>query len=130
MFTCSSCSSLTHDSTVRHRTETITRNGEESISQEVLLSEHGLVQVPNDVTRSVAGMFRLAKGFPDKQEDIGTERDKSAVFEGKVARTQWGSSSDSAASYPDGVDDGHPWGVGSGADGHVGVVVGLSPELK
>jgi hypothetical protein len=123
------CSSLIHDSTERHRKDTITLNGEERISQEALLSAHGLVQVPNDVVRAVAGMYRVAQGFPDTQGDIGTERDKGDVFEGKVARTKRGSSSGSAASYQGGVD-GTYWDGSDNAHVDVGVVGGLSPELK
>ena len=123
------CSSLIHDSTDRHREKTITHNGEARISQEALLSKHGLVEQPNDVVRAIAGMFRLAKGFPDKQEYIETERDQGDMYEGKVARTKQGPSSGSAASYLYGVR-GSVWGVRGIADVNVGVVGGLSPELK
>jgi hypothetical protein len=123
------CSSLIYDSTDRHREKTITLDGQERTSQEALLSEHGLVQVPNDVVRAVAGMYRIAHGFPDSPAKIGREHDKGNVFEGKVARTKRGSSSGSAASYPYGVFDNY-WDVLDCADVHVGVVGGLSPELK
>jgi hypothetical protein len=126
------CSSLIRDSTNRHRKDTITLNCEERISQEALLSAHGLVQVPNDVVRVVAGMYRVAQGaqgFPDTQGDIGTERDKGDVFEGKVARTKRGSSSGSAASSLNGVDDSY-WDDVDFAFANVGIVGGLSPELK
>ena len=123
------CSSLIHDSTERHREVTTTRNGEERCSQEALLSAHGLFQVPNDVVRAVAGMYRLAHGFPDSLAKIGKEHDQGDVFKGKVARTKRGSSSGSAASYRYGVCvDG--WGVFVNANDIVGVVGGLSPELK
>ena len=122
------CSSLIQGSTSRDREKTITLDGQERISQEALLSEHGLVQVPNHVVRAVAGMYRVAQGFPDTEGHIGTERDTGDVFEGKVARTQRGSSSGSAASYPDGVVD--RWFDDDVADDDVGVVGGLSPELK
>jgi hypothetical protein len=122
------CSSLIHDSTDRHRDQTITRDGQRRISQEALLSQHGLVEQPNDVVRAIAGMFRLAEGFPDKEEDICTERDQGDVFKGKIARTKQGSSSGSVASYPTGVSgrscsDAFPYA-------HVGVVGGLSTQLK
>jgi hypothetical protein len=123
------CSSLIQGSTCRNRKETITLNGEERISQEALLSKLGLVEQPNGVVRAIAGMFRLAKGFPDKQEYIGTERDQGDVFEGKVARTKQGPSSGSAASYRSGVYDRY-WTDFDRALVDVGFVGGLSPELK
>jgi hypothetical protein len=125
------CSSLIHDSTNRHRNQTTRLDGEERISQEALLSKLGLVEQPNDVVRAVAGMVRLANGFPAEQSDIGTKRDKGDVFDGKVARTKRGPSSGSAASYPSGVSDGSCWLDGGVAyDACVGVVGGLSPELQ
>ena len=123
------CSSLIHDSTERDRKDTITLNGKKRISQEALLASLGLVQVPNDVVRAVAGMYRVAEGFPDTQGDIATKRDKGDVFDGKVARTKRGPSSGSAASYQNGVYD-DIWRVGDVARVNVGVVGGLSPELK
>lgn len=123
------CSSLIQGSTSRHREETINCNGEERISQEALLSKLGLVEQPNDVVRAVAGMYRVAKGFPDTQDDIGTERDKGDVFDGKIARTKRGPSSGSATSYQRGVY-GSGWCDLDRADASVGVVGGLSPELK
>ena len=123
------CSSLIQGSTSRHREKTITLDGEERISQEALLSAHGLVQVPNDVVRAVAGMYRLAHGFPDSPAVIGKEHDKGDVFKGKVARTKRGSSFGAAASFPYGVDDSY-WSRDDRADVRVGVVGGLSPELK
>ena len=123
------CSSLIADSTNRHRSQTITLDGQKRISHEDLLSQHGLVEEPNDVVRVMAGMFRLAHGFPANKDDIGTERDKGDVFEGKLARTKQGSSSGSAASCQDGVYD-FFWDDNDFAYAHVGVVGGLSPELK
>lgn len=117
VFTCSSL--------IRHS------KGKVRILQEDLLSGHGLDQVPNDVARAVAGMYRVAQGFPDTQGHIGTERDKGDVFEGGVARTKRGSSSGSAASCQYGVQgrDGFWFDQGLSFD-NVGVVGGLSPELK
>ena len=122
------CSSLIQGSTSRHREKTITLDGQERISQEALLSAHGLVQVPNDVVRAVAGMYRLAHGFPDSAAKIGKEHDQGDVFEGKVARTKRGISG-SAASDQSGVYGGY-WDVDDRAYGDVGVVGGRSPELK
>ena len=123
------CSSLIHDSTNRHRNQTTRLNGEERISQEALLASLGLVEQPNDVVKVIAGMVRLANGFPAKQSDIGTKRDQGDVFDGKVARTQRGSSSGSAASCRHGVRDSF-WNGRDLAYALVGVVGGLSPELK
>jgi hypothetical protein len=122
------CSSLIYDSTERHREVTTTRKGEERSCQEALLSAHGLVQVPNDVVRAVAGMYRLAHGFPDSAAKIGKEHDQGDVFEGKVARTKRGISG-SAASYQHGVSA-LRWHGYVSASVSVGVVGGLSPELK
>jgi hypothetical protein len=122
-------SSLITDSTTRHRDQTITHHGEKRISQKALLSQHGLVEVANDVVRVNAGMYRLAHGFPANKDDIGTERDKGDVFEGKVARTKEGSSSGSAASYQYGVDVDR-WLDGDRAHARDGVVGGLSPEFE
>jgi hypothetical protein len=125
------CSSLIHNSTNRHRNQTTRLNGEERISQEALLASLGLVEQPNNVVRVIAGMYRIAHGFPDSPAKIGREHDKGNVFEGNVARTKRGSSSGSAASYPDGVDVGYGWrGEDDALDVLVGVVGGLSPELK
>jgi hypothetical protein len=73
-------------------------------------------------------MYRVAQGFPDTQAEIGKKHDKGDMFKGKVARTKWGSSSGFAASYQHGVNDGY-WRV-LADDADVGVVGGLSPELK
>lgn len=124
------CSSLIDDSTNRARNFTTTGNDGMRISHEALLSAHELVQVPNDVVRAVAGMFRVARGFPLNQNDIGTESDDGDVFEGKVARTKgWGSSSPFAASYPHGVTA-EDWLLNDFPNRHVGVVGGLSCYTK
>ena len=123
------CTSLIHDSTNRHRTNTITRNDGERTSQEALLSEYDLVEVPNDVVRAVAGMYRIAQGFPDDMDVIGTEGDNGDMFKGKVARTKRGPSSGCAASSKDGID-GRRWVHDWDPAMSVGYVGGHPPELK
>lgn len=124
------CSSLIADSANRDRNQTITFNGEERISQEALVRSYGLVEQPIDVIRTMAGMLRLKEGFPNKEQDIATERDQGDMFNGMVARGKQGSSSCSAASYQDGVNGFDIWTVRDDAFDDVGVVGGLSPELK
>ena len=111
------CSSLIHDSTNRHRNQTTRLDGEERISQEALLTSLGLVEQLNDVVRVIAGMFRLAKGFPYTQGD---------VFDGNVARTKRGSSSGSAHSSQDGVGGNLN---GPAALNYIGVVGGHTPRI-
>lgn len=126
------CSSLIHDSTNRHRDKTITLDGKKRVSQTALLCQHGLVEVPNDVARTVAGMYRVAQGFPAKREDLGlgNERDRGDAFQGKAARTKRGLYSGSAASYMDGVGGGRWYACASGENGLSGIVGGHPAKLK
>ena len=117
------------DSTNRHRSETVTANRQERISQERLLSRLGLEEVKNHFARVAAGLFRLSKGFPADPNYIGTKHDPGNLFEGQIVRTERGPSSGSAASYQDGIRGG--WcGASGAADADIGVVGGSSPELK
>ncbi len=123
--------SLITDSTNRHRSQTVSINGEERISQEALLTKLGLDEVNNDFVRAMAGMFRLKRGFPPSQGDVGTERDSGDLFEGKVARSKKGPSSGSARSLPFGVvDNGWFDRAPACADVKVGVVGGVSLRLE
>ena len=121
--------SLITDSTNRHRSQTVSINGEERISQEALLTKLGLDQVNNDFARAMAGMFRLKRGFPASREEIGTELDLGDLFEGRWVRTKMGSDSGSVKSYRD-------WLGGSLTNAHgqprasIGVVGGVSVEFK
>ena len=123
------CTSLIYDSTNRHRTDSITCNNEDRISQESLLTAHDLYQVPNDVVRAVAGMYRIAQGFPDDMDVIGTEGDNGDMFKGKVARTKRGPSSGSAASSKYGID-GRRWVNECDPNVSVGYVGGHPPVLR
>jgi hypothetical protein len=123
------CSSLIDDSTNRYWDQTIAFNGEKIISQQALLARHGLVEQPIDVIRAMAGMLRSKEGFPEKQGEIGTKSDRGDMFDGMIARSKKGSSSGSAASCQLGVNDSY-WGDVDVARDDVGVVGGLSPELK
>jgi hypothetical protein len=124
-----SCSSLINGSTNRHRTERIILDDKARSSQQDLLSKLELVWQPNDLVRALAGMFRLAKGFPAKQEDIGTKRDQGDVFEGMIARTKRGRYSSTVMSYRQSIT-----GYGSQlidlAHFRIGVVGGHPPKLK
>jgi hypothetical protein len=128
------CSSLIKGSTNRPRTESITIEGEERMSQEALLAEHGLAEVNNDIARVIAGMVRLRYGFPANVKDVGTPRDPGdLLLEGMVIRTKIGPLSSCVACSQVGVD-GFCEEVSSGgadsADDGVGVIGVRSLEFK
>jgi hypothetical protein len=120
---------LVADSTGRHRSQAVTVGNEKRESQKGLLATQGLPEVKNDFVRVAVGMFRLAKGFPDNMDDVGTERDKGDLLEGKVVRTESGSSSGSAGSFQRGVYVLN-WHGYDRARADVGVAGGASPAPK
>lgn len=115
------CSSLLLDSTNRHRYEKFNHNGEERVSHEAFLSNLGLVEVPNDVVRVIAAMFRLARGFPVNETEMGTALDPGDMFEGKRVRTKQGTYEGSVGSYREGIRRGDEFDI---ALGHIGSVGG------
>jgi hypothetical protein len=123
--------SLIYGSTNRTRYSDRTRSckGKRRISQEELLSLRGLEEQPIDVIRAIAGMFRVKKGFPNREDDIGRKCDQGDMFEGLGARGKKGVNSGTAKSYRNGVRD-LIWGDNDSAVGDVGVIGGFSPALK
>jgi hypothetical protein len=123
------CSSVIYDSQDRDLKETTYSRGiEHRSSQQALLSDLGLVEQPNDVVRVIAGMFRIAWGFPVNQKDIGTQCDRGDVFAGKLARTKQGPRSGCVATHDDGVF-GSLWNLRIEAHPDIGCVGGDPAKL-
>lgn len=97
------CSSLIWDSTYRHHYLVTEHNGKERTPWAKLLAEYNLNEVPNDIVRAVVGGWRLARGFPARAYDIGTEHDCGDLLGGMVTHTAWGRYSSSVATYRGGV---------------------------
>ena len=73
----------------------------------------GIYDVPGDVLRLAAGMFRLNQGFPGSLAAVGSVRDAGDLFEGQMVRTARNTSSGFVTSSRFGVD-GKEWRAGIG----------------
>jgi hypothetical protein len=121
---------LIKDSFNRHRSETTTFNGDDRLSMDQFLNRRGQTWVKNHHVRLAIAAFRVFAGFPKQYFVLATVKDPGDLCEGKFVRTDiQGSYSGSAASCQRGVHD-YGWLDGDRADAHVGVVGGLSPELR
>jgi hypothetical protein len=121
---------LIEDSFNRHRSETTTFKSEVRTSMNEFLNNRGQPWVKNHHVRLAIAAFRCVVGFPEEFDVLATDKDPGALFQGQIVLTDIaGSSSGSAASFQYGVVVGC-WNVSVCADDDVGVVGGLSPELK
>jgi hypothetical protein len=121
---------LIEDSFNRHRSETTTIDGKDRLSMDDFLNKRGQTWVKNHHVLLCNACFRCAAGFPEDFDVLATDKDPGDLYQGKIVRTDIeGSSSGSAQSYRHGVRA-FSWNVGAYARGDVGVVGGLSPELK
>jgi hypothetical protein len=121
---------LIEDSFNRHRSEATTIDGKDRPSMDDFLNKRGQTWVKNHHVLLCNACFRCAAGFPEDFDVLATDKDPGDLYQGKIVRTDIeGSSYGSAASYPHGVHV-FIWLGGDRADGRVGVVGGLSPELK
>lgn len=75
------------------------------------LEGFGLLPVPSALVKIAAGAFRVARGFPSAEGDIGTLRDQGDLLEGYCIRTALASRGCSAQTTRSGVKGSFAWHV-------------------